>query len=205
MLETLRNLKQRMENRGFTVYLCEKAEDARIQALALIPPNASVGAGGSMTVAELGLLPELAAEGHQVWCHWINKDMDAQTVFDRARQADFYLSSSNAVTRDGEIVNIDGNANRVSAMIQGPKNVVLIISAQKVVDGGLNAAIGRIKQFACPANAKRLHLDTPCAKTGVCNEKNCGDACMCRVTTVINRPPHGRRVTVILVGETLGY
>lgn len=205
MIEALQSLKEQMESRGFTVYLCEKAEEAKRQALALIPAGASVGAGGSMTVQELGLLPELAAAGHQVWCHWINKELDAHDVFEKARQADYYLSSSNAVTRDGAIVNIDGNANRVSAMIQGPKNVVLIISAQKIVDGGLNTAIGRIKQFACPPNAKRLHLDTPCAQTGVCNEKKCGDACMCRVTTVINRPPRGRCVTVIFVGETLGY
>ena len=119
--------------------------------------------------------------------------------------ADFYLASSNAVTRDGSLVNIDGQANRVAAMIQGPKHVILVIGSQKVVDGGVNAAIARIRSQACPPNAKRLKLDTPCARTGVCNQSECGDDCMCRVTVILDHPTRGRTVTVIVTEEALGY
>ena len=102
-------------------------------------------------------------------------------------------------------VNIDGQANRVAGMIQGPSRVILVIGEQKVVDGGLNTAIARIRAQACPANAKRLKLHTPCALTGVCNQAECGDDCMCRVTAVLERPPRGREITVIFTEEALGY
>ena len=102
-------------------------------------------------------------------------------------------------------MNIDGQANRVAGMIQGPSRVILVIGEQKVVDGGLNTAIARIRAQACPANAKRLKLHTPCALTGVCNQAECGDDCMCRVTAVLERPPRGREITVIFTEEALGY
>ena len=172
--------------------------------LSLIPQGASVGLGGSMTIRELNLVEALEERGSQVWWHWTSPE-ERLTVYENARKADVYLASSNAVTRDGRIVNIDGQANRVAGMIQGPSRVILVIGEQKVVDGGLNTAIARIRAQACPANAKRLKLHTPCALTGVCNQAECGDDCMCRVTAVLERPPRGREITVIFTEEALGY
>ena len=83
--------------------------------------------------------------------------------------------------------------------------MILVIGSQKVVDGGVNAAIARIRSQACPPNAKRLKLDTPCARTGVCNQSECGDDCMCRVTAILDHPTRGRTVTVIVTEEALGY
>lgn len=193
-----------MEKRGFEVRLAESAEEACQTVLSLIAPGQSVGVGGSMTIRELGVIDALSARGCPVYWHWSSPE-EREATLEKARTADVYLASSNAVTRSGQIVNIDGAANRVAGMIQGPKTVVLVIGQQKLVDGGLNAAIARIKQQACPANARRLGLDTPCARTGLCSPLECGDDCMCRVTTMLEHPTRGRRVIVVLVGEAIGY
>ena len=179
-----------MRRRGFDVHAVQDAQQARELVLSMIPAGASVGVGGSMTIRELALIPALEARGSKVWWHWLDP-AERDMIFENARKADFYLASSNAVTRDGSLVNIDGQANRVAAMIQGPKHV--------------NAAIARIRAQACPPNAKRLKLDTPCARTGVCNQSECGDDCMCRVTAILDHPTRGRTVTVIVTEEALGY
>lgn len=204
MEQLIERAAEAMAKRGFIVHRVQTAQDARALVMDLIPQGASVGLGGSMTIRELNLVEELEARGSQVWWHWTSPE-ERQTVYENARKADVYLASSNAVTRDGRIVNIDGQANRVAGMIQGPARVILVIGQQKVVDGGLNTAIARIRAQACPANAKRLKLQTPCALTGVCNQAECGDDCMCRVTAVLERPPRGREITVIFTEEALGY
>ncbi len=204
MDELIRNAQEAMARRGFDVHRVETAQQARELALQMIPAGAQIGVGGSMTLRELNLIPALEAQGCQVWWHW-NSPEERATVYERARQADVYLASSNAVTRDGRIVNIDGQANRVASMMQGPAHVILIIGEQKIVDGGLNAAIARIRAQACPPNAKRLKLNTPCALTGVCNQAECGDDCMCRVIAMLERPPRGRKISVIFTEEALGY
>ena len=204
MEELFEHVVQAMEKRGFEVMLADSAAQAKDMVLSLIPANAQVGVGGSMTVRELNVIPALEERGTQVWWHW-HSDADRATVVDNARRADVYLASANAVTRDGQLVEIDGNCNRIGSIVQGPLHIILIVGQQKVVDGGLNAAIARIHQQACPPNAKRLGLDTPCARTGVCNQAECGDDCMCRAVMAIQRPPRGRKITVIFTEEVLGY
>lgn len=194
-----------MTQRGFKVHSVQTAQEAKELLLSLIPQGASVGIGGSITLKDIEIDQALAQAGHEVYWHWNAPGPQRPQVMAMAAHADVYLASSNAVTRQGEIVNIDGNGNRVAGMFFGPKKVFLVIGQQKIVDGGLNAAIARIKRCACPPNAKRLGLDTPCAHSGVCNENQCGDDCMCRITTVIDRPSRGREVTVILVEESVGY
>lgn len=205
MDELVKKTMEALERRGFHVAYAEKAEQARDMALQMIAPGESVGIGGSMTIRELGLAERLQESGHEVYWHWLAAPAERAAVQEKARKADVYLASSNALTRDGRLVNIDGNGNRTAAMYQGPKRVILIVGQQKLVDGGLNTAIARIKQHACPANAKRLKLNTPCAHTGVCNPMECGDDCMCRIVTMMEHPVHGREVTVILVEEAIGY
>jgi len=194
-----------LTSRGFIVHHAEDAAAAKALLLSLIPDGASVGVGGSMTIKQLAVADALRQKNCPVYWHWEVPPQERPAMHLKASQADYFLASTNAVTKTGELVNIDGGGNRVSGMFYGPKQVILVISSQKLVDGGVNAADARIKRHACPANAKRLNLDTPCAHTGVCNEPQCGDACMCRVTTVLSRPTMGKTVTIIWVDEALGY
>lgn len=193
-----------LTRRGYEVYTVATAQEAKEKALSLIQPDWSVGVGGSMTIRQLGLLEALEGAGHPVWWHWTSPE-EKPIVWDNARKADVYLASANAITADGQLVNIDGTGNRVAAMIHGPHTVMIIAGSQKIVEGGLTAAIARIKREACPPNAARLKLNTPCALTGHCSEKDCGDDCMCRAITIGSRPLRAQRHIVILVEEHLGY
>ena len=204
MDELMEQVAQTMEKHGFEVMLADSAAQAKSMVLNMIPQEAQVGVGGSMTIRELDVISALEERGTRVWWHWQDTD-DRAAVYEHARNADVYLASANAVTRDGRLVEIDGMCNRVASIVQGPKHVILVVGQQKLVDGGLNAAIARIHQQACPPNAKRLGLDTPCAHTGVCNQAECGDDCMCRVVMAVQRPPRGRKITVIFTEEVLGY
>ncbi len=194
-----------MRDRGFEVVPLETAQEAREFLLSHIPEGAAVGVGGSMTIRELNVVPALREGGHEVTWHWDAPKEEASAARAKARLADIYLASTNAVTRDGQLVNIDGTGNRVAAMFDGPRQVYLVISHSKLVDGGLNTAIARIKEHACPPNARRLSLNTPCARTGLCKPQDCGDDCMCHIIVAISRPPRGKKITVLLVEETLGY
>ena len=197
-------VRRALEKRGFEVYAVSDAAAAREKALSLIPEGSSVGIGGSMTVRQLGLAEALEQGGHEVWWHWTTPEGRA-AVLENARHADVYLASANAVTANGQLVNTDGTGNRVSTLLYGPALAVLIIGRNKLVDGGLNEALARIRRDACPPNARRLRLDTPCAHTGRCDEAHCGDDCMCRGTAILHRPMRGQRMAVILVDEALGY
>ncbi len=205
MQESIQQVISQMRGRGFEVVPLETSQEAREFLLSHIPAGATVGVGGSMTIRELNVVPALREKGHQVTWHWEVPKEEVSAARAKARLADVYLASTNAVTRDGQLVNIDGVGNRVAAMFDGPKQVYLVISHSKLTDGGLNTAIARVKQQACPPNARRLSLDTPCAHTGICKVQTCGDDCMCNIIVAISRPPKGKKITVLLVEETLGY
>ena len=187
--QTVEALKQR----GFEV----ETAATRQEALALVMKEAesaqSVGWGGSESVKEIGARARLVESGKEICDH--------QLV------CDLFLLSANALTADGRIVNIDGTGNRVAASICGPKRVVYVIGRNKIVDGGIDEAIGRIRRCACPPNAKRLGKRTPCGLAGACVG---GEGCdspdrMCKVTAVFDRKPTGISAKVILVDEDLGY
>ena len=185
------NALQEMRAHGFEVVELKTGAEARDYLLAHVAPDARVGMGGSVTIRDIDVVSALQARG--------------QTVGrEGARTADVFLSSANAVTRDGMLVFIDGNCNRVGAILDGPKEVFFVVSQSKLVDGGINAAVARIKQVACPQNARRLGLHTPCAQTGVCKPAMCEDS-MCRATVALERVPRGRKMTVLWVEEALGY
>ena len=204
MNELMMTVAENLRKNGFEVYTVATADEAKAKALSLVQPGWSVGVGGSMTIRQLGLVEELEKVGHKVWWHWTSPE-EKPVVWNNARNAQVYLASANAVTKAGQLVNIDGTGNRVASMIHGPAMVLTVVGSQKIVEGGLTAAIARIKQAACPPNASRLGLNTPCAKTGKCNEAECGDDCMCRATTITSRPLRGQRYVVILAEETIGY
>jgi hypothetical protein len=150
----------------------------------------SVGWGGSETVKELGLREAMADAGKDIRDHQLEMDL--------------FLLSANAVTLDGRIVNIDGRGNRVAASIAGPKRVVYLIGRNKIVDGGIDAAIDRVKRFACAPNCRRLGKRTPCAETGVCADCDSPDR-ICKVMAVFDRKPTGISAKVIVVDSDLGY
>lgn len=192
-----------MRKNGFDVVELRTAKDARDYLTANIQDGASVGVGGSVSVRDTGVLAALEEKGCTVHNHWGCKPEEASAICHKAMDAQVYLTSANAVTRTGKLVLVDGTGNRAAAVCYGPMQVYFVISQSKVVDGGINTAMARIKQTACPMNARRLGLDTPCAKTG-----NCGADCpqsMCRLTVAVDRVPRNRRMTVLFVEETLGY
>lgn len=201
MTDLMTTISAALTRRGFTVHHAATKEEAAQLVLSLIPEGASVGAGGSMTIRELALAETLQAAGHAVHWHWLEAGAAA---FSAAHAADVYLASANAVTLDGQLVNIDGTGNRVAAMIHGPKQVIAVVGANKLVDGGVSMAIARIKREACPPNAKRLGLGTPCGLTGKCDQDACPGG-FCNVITVQERPTGKRPYHVVLVDEALGY
>lgn len=201
MTDLMRTTAEALTQRGFTVHCAESGAEAAAYVLSLVQPGMSVGAGGSMTIRELGLAEALQDTGHAVHWHWLE---EGPAAFTPAREADVYLCSANAVTADGQLVNIDGTGNRVAAMIHGPKQVVAVVGVNKLVDGGVQQAIARIKREACPPNARRLNLPFPCGQTGRCNVSECPGG-FCNVITIQEHPTGKRPYHVVLVNEALGY
>ena len=191
-----------LQKRGFKVYCAETSEEAAMYVLGFLSGDVkSVGVGGSMTIRELHIADAIRASGVDVHWHW---QEEGPAAFAPAREADLYLCSANAVTRDGTLVNIDGTGNRVASMIHGPKAVIIVVGVNKLVDGGYAQAVARIKREACPPNAKRLGLSTPCGLTGKCDPAVC-EGGMCNVITVQEHPTGKRPYHVVLVNEELGY
>jgi L-lactate utilization protein LutB len=194
-----------LEKNGFkTLYMATKREAAD-EVLKLIPKGVLVGVGGSMTVRELGLVEALIRRGNEVAQHWQAGLSEKGRMVARRRQltSDVFLTSSNAITERGQLVNIDGAGNRVAAMIFGPKKVIVVAGANKIVKD-LNEALERVRKVAAPMDARRLNLKTPCAVSGVCTDCDAPDR-ICRVTTIMHRKPLKTDITVVLVGEELGY
>ena len=190
-----------LESRNMSGYYAASKEDALKIALSLIPEGSSVTMGGAMSAHEIGLVDALK-NGN--W-NFIDRDKaeDKRAAMLAAYDADVFLSSANAMTDDGILVNIDGNANRVSAICQGPKKVVFIVGMNKVC-GDLDGAMKRARNVAAPINAQRFGLNTPCSKTGKCMDCKSPDTICCQfLITRFSR--HAGRIHVILVNDTLGF
>ena len=190
-----------LNSRNMTGYYAADREEALKTALSLIPEGSSVTMGGGMSIHEIGLSQALK-EGN--W-HFIDRDQiaDKRAAMLAAYDADVFLSSVNAMTEDGILVNIDGNANRVSAIAQGPKKVLFIVGMNKVCDD-IDGAMKRARNVAAPSNAQRFGLSTPCAKTGSCMNCKSPDTICCQfLITRFSR--HPGRIHVILVNDFLGF
>ncbi len=186
----LNQVADALQSRGYEAVVVQTPAEATTLVLAESESAASVGWGGSETIKSLGIREPLEAAGKEI--------RDHQLI------CDLFLLSANALLTDGRIVNIDGNGNRVAASIHGPRRVVYVVGANKLVEGGLDDAVARIKRCACPLNARRLGRQTPCGVTGVCTDCNSPDR-MCKVTVVFDRAPTRTPTKVILVAESLGY
>ena len=154
----------------------------------------TLGSGGSATLKAIGVIDRLKAAGVRTFPHG-----DA-----REQSAELYLLSANALTLDGRIVNVDGTGNRVSDSVYGPGRVIYVIGRNKIVDGGVDAALERVHAKASPPNCVRLGRRTPCAVTGKCADCASPDR-ICKVTVVFDRRPTRTPVTVLVVDEDLGY
>lgn len=203
MTTLMTNTLYALVRKGFTVHHTATLAEATALVVKLIPEGASVGFGGSVTVREMGLYDEMKKTGRHPHWHWMN-DEPKPDVFALAGSSDVYLMSSNAITEDGCLINIDGTGNRVGALIAGPRQVIIIAGANKLVPGGIPQGIARVKTVACPQNARRLGLDTPCAALSKCDAASCTRS-MCNVTSIIERPVGGHKITIVLVDEEAGY
>ena len=190
-----------LESRNMTGYFAETAEEAKSLALSLIPEGSDVTMGGGMSVHEIGLVKALK-EGNY---NFIDRDeiADKRAAMLAAYDADVFLSSANAITEDGVMINIDGNANRVSAIAQGPRKVIFIVGMNKVCDD-VDGAMKRARNVAAPINAQRFGLSTPCAKTGSCMNCKSPDTICCQFL-ITRFSHHAGRIHVILVNDNLGF
>ena len=174
--------------------------------LDLIPTNALVGIPGTVTIREVGLTTErFIRRGNTLAVHW-KKGLSHEEGMKIRRQqltSDIFLTSTNAVTEEGQLVNIDGAGNRVASMIFGPKKVIVIAGFNKIVKN-VDEAINRIKNVATPMNSYKNSNKTPCAITGVCTECDSPNRA-CKITTILDRKPAMTDITIILVEEALGF
>ena len=197
---------QAMKKRNFEAFYCPTKEDALNKAISLIEKGSVVGSGGSATIKEIGLLSYIMSHSDDytyVDRSQAKNEQEAREYHAKNVLSDYYLMSSNAFTADGQLVNIDGNGNRVSCLCFGPKHVIIVMSMNKMC-ATVEDAYRRVRQDACPPNAVRLNLDTPCATTGFCAECTSNSSiCASFVTTRMSRYPD--RIKVILVGEPLGF
>jgi len=165
----------------------------------------SVGFGGSMSVFGLKVEPRLRELGKEILNH-SSPDYSREEKLEIMRRqltCDLFLSGTNALTLNGELVNIDATGNRVGAMFFGPRKVLIVAGRNKLVDGSVQDAITRVKNWATPPNAKRLNFKTPCAATGFCSNCNSPER-LCRVTTVLERRPRFTDVKVLVVNADMG-
>jgi len=196
----IKNLKRR----HMEAFYCETAEEAVKKVSELIPDGSSVTWGGSMTIRDMGIPQALRELGT---LEVLDRDLvvsneEKLQMYVRAFTADVYLSSANAISEDGVIVNIDGNGNRVAAITWGPKKVIFVIGLNKVAQT-VEAALARARSTASPINAARFDIQTPCQQDGVCHNCNSSES-ICNYVHFLRNSPRGKH-TVVLVGEDLGY
>ena len=193
-----------LARRNIEAYYCPTAREAVEKVLEMIPAGSSVTWGGSMSIRDIDIPAALANAGkYKVYDRDKAPDRAAATeIYLKAFSCDYYLSSANAITEDGVIVNIDGTGNRVAAITFGPRNVIFVIGINKLTQN-VDAALARARSLAAPVNTARFDIQTPCKLDGVCH--NClSDDCICNYIHYLRHSPKGKH-KVILVGESLGY
>lgn len=193
-----------LKERNMDAYYATSRQEALEKAMNLIPEGSSISWGGSMSIGEIGLKDAVCQGNYQVY----NRDSAANAeernkIELEAYFCDFFLTSSNAITEDGFLVNIDGHANRISAIAHGPKNVLMIVGMNKIVKD-VDAAIKRARNEASPINAQRFDRNTPCCKTGACFDCKSPDTICCQMLITRYSSIAGR-IKIILVNDALGF
>lgn len=194
-----------LRKHGFEAHFCPSCQEAAQYIMDAAKDCASVGIAGTHTVRLLGVVPLLEQAGKTLYDHWqvkIGTPEELQCRKDQSR-ADLFLSSANALTQTGEIVNREGCGNRTNAMTFGPGKVILVVGRNKIVPD-IDAALTRIEEVAGPIRAMSLNRKTPCVKVGHCMDCDSPER-ICRITSIIHRQPMLTKITVLVVDEDLGY
>lgn len=197
-------LVKNLRSRHYDAYYCETKSDALAKALELIPKGATVGWGGAMSAKQIGLLDAVNAGDYNAI------DRDKTTTPEERKKAmkscllaDVFITGANALSLDGQMVNIDGVGNRVAAIVYGPENVLVVAGMNKVMDT-LEAAVIRARTIAAPMNKQRFPHQTPCEITGACGDCK-SEGCICNQILITRNSKPAGRIKVILVGEDLGF
>ena len=196
-------LVKNLRSRHFEAYYCADRSSALEKALELIPKGASVGWGGAMSAEEIGLIDAVRSGGY----HAIDRDKgstpeERDQIMRQCLSAQVFLTGANALSLDGQMVNIDGNGNRMAAIVSGPESVIVVAGMNKVMDS-LEDAVTRARTVAAPMNKQRFGAVTGCAETGVC--VNCkSEGCICNQILITRHCRPAGRIKFILVGEALG-
>ncbi len=190
-----------LQSRNMSGYYAKDKEEALKIAIGLIEEGSSVTMGGGMSVHEIGLVEALKKGNY----NFIDRDTyeDKRAAMLLAYDADVFLSSANAMTEDGILVNIDGNSNRVSAIAQGPKKVIFIVGMNKIAND-VDSAMKRARNVAAPINAQRFNINTPCKLTGACMDCKSMDTICCQFL-ITRFSKHAGRIHVVLVNDNLGF
>lgn len=196
-------IAENFNKRGFEAYYCPTKEEALKKAVSLIPENHVISWGGSVSIDEIGLRPYVLEHRQVIDRETAKTPAEKQNIMRSALTCDTFIMGTNAATEDGQLYNIDGNGNRVAALIFGPKQVVVIVGMNKV-EPTLEAAVVRARTVASPINMQRFDKKTPCAVTGMCADCNSQDS-ICNQMVRTRRCAPAGRIKVILVGENLGY
>lgn len=193
-----------LAKRNMEGFYCATKEEAVEKVKELVEKGSSVTWGGSVTLSESGVMELLKNGDYDVLDRSTAKTPKEQrALYQKSVGADYFFMSTNAITLDGELVNIDGNGNRVACLIHGPKYVIVIAGVNKIVPD-IESAVPRIRNVSSPANAARLHPNTPCEMTGMCGDCQSPGGMCCEIV-VTRRSRHEGRIKVILVGEELGF
>lgn len=199
VLDSIRSLRQN----GYKVKLYTKVEEAKKELIEKIAPSDTVGIGGSMTIYDMKIYENLLEKDIKVYWHWMAPDKEKGNVIDKAGDAKIYLTSTNAITEDGKLVNMDGTGNRVSSMFYGHEKVFIVAGTNKVCKD-YEEARDRIRNVAAPKNAERLVQDVPCRLTGICTDCK-ASARICNIETIIHKKPANVDINIFLIDEELGY
>lgn len=189
-----------LQSRNMSGYYAASKEDALKQALELIPEESTISMGGCMSAHEIGLINALENGNYN---YLDRSKMESREGLLAAYDSDIFLSSANAITNDGIMVNIDGNSNRVSCIAQGPQKVIFIVGMNKVC-ADLDSAMKRARNVAAPINAQRFDIKTPCKETGKCFDCKSPDTVCCQFL-ITRYSKHVGRIHVILVNDDLGF
>lgn len=194
-----------LEKNNMNGYLVKSKEELIDKIISLTNKGEKVSCGGSMSLVETGVM-DLLRSGRYEFLDRAKEGLsieDIDRIYRECFFTDTYFSSSNAITEDGELYNVDGNGNRVAALLFGPKKVIIVAGVNKIVKN-LDEAIKRNREIAAPANAKRLNKNTPCTKVGYCMDCNSKEK-ICREYTVISSQKDKDRIHVIFLNENIGY
>lgn len=193
-----------LEKRHYEAYYVPMGNDAAAKVLQIIKKGSSVSWGGSMTIRDIGLTASLKNGDYKVYDRDdVTTLEDKLSIYRKAFECDYYISSVNAMTEDGVIVNVDGNGNRVAAITWGPEKVILVVGINKVCPD-VETALKRARSYAAPVNMARFNYETPCQKDGLCHDCLSPDS-ICNYISIQRMSHPAKRHIVIVVGEELGY